>query len=66
MLKQRDKLLLSLLAAAFAALTLGDGLGWPVLDWWCIMFPEQSPVTAAAGGETVYRLWLLEWLQGLI
>ena len=65
MLKQRDMVILSLLAALFVALTLGELLPEPILRWWCVMFPGQSPVPTAGGEEVVYSFRLLELLAGL-
>ena len=62
MLCRRDKFILSFLMALFVVLTL-DGCP-PLLDWWCVVFPAQSPV--AAGEEVVYGWKALEVLQALL
>ena len=63
MLTRRAKIILSLLAALFVVLTVGSAP--VVLDWWCVAFPAQSPVPAAAGEEAVSGLWVLEMLRSL-
>ena len=63
MLTRRDKIILSLLAALFIVLTVGSTP--MVLDWWCVAFPGQSPIPAAAG-EVTYGLRVLELLQAAI
>lgn len=64
MLYRRDKIILSLLMALFVVLTL-EGCP-PLLDWWCVVFPAQSPVSAAAGEEIVYGCKVLEVLEALL
>ena len=63
MLCRRDKIILSLLMALFVVLTL-DACP-PLLNWWCVVFPAQSPAAAAAGEEIVYGCKALEILQAL-
>ena len=66
MLRQRDKVILSLLVALFVVLTMGDYLPQTIPNWWCVMFPGQSPVPSAAGEEAVYGFRTLELLRVLL
>ena len=65
-LRRRDKVILSVLVALFVALTLGEEGPRTILNWWCVLFPGQSPVAAEAAGEPVYSLRLLELLGSVL